>query len=353
MAVCGVAHGCCDDTVTVTSAFGAAGFHLAIVSWLVDLFWVSSTSWTPFHPSPLSFTSHTPRYPPMPTTRSATAAASGTAPKPSSTSKPPASPMRPSVKRSASIASLPTPPQTLHKRRGRGRAHAPVEPIAEEPEEGDLPAVEPPTRSTRSKSRNAVQPVEVKHGRKRQRVDFGPSLCDDDDAVDAPADDANKPSDIVTKPTVEVEEAEEDAFWLDKPSPKKGQSSTMAEPPSPGGLLDQPNRVKVRAPVSPPPSRHRPRPPVTPKAKASGSLFLVAPVTPPRRTLRSGPVRDSGNNPFLEESPGSQLTLSPPNPLSPTPHAEPATLTYVLYVFLIGRINIILNLSVAVAHVLS
>jgi hypothetical protein len=281
---------------------------------------------TPFPPLSSSHT-HTALPNNMPTTRSATAAAIGgpivpVSSKQSASSMP--SPMRKPMKRSSSIASLPTPPRTMHKRRGKGRSsQANVVEIVEENEEEDvLPTVA--AKAPKSKGKSARAPQNIIHGRKRQRVEF--------DVVEEEDDETN-----VTKPKEEDEAAEEESFWLDRP-----QSSTHdAANASPPALLDNPKRVLIRAPVSPPPSTHKHRTaPVTPKARVKATVSVVVPVTPPPRHLRSttkaGPVRDSGNNPFLddEDTPGSQLTMSPPNPKTPTPHVEPATLTYVLLVSL-------------------
>lgn len=84
-----------------------------------------------------------------------------------------------------------------------------------------------------------------------------------------------------------------------------------------------------RAPVSPPPSHRETQtqtvvpPPTTPKAAFA-----------PSSSTKKGklqPVRDSPNNPFLEDSPAS-IMGEPVEPRTPTKHVEKPTLSYVLCV---------------------
>jgi hypothetical protein len=214
-----------------------------------------------------------------------------------------------SLKRSASVASLPTPPRTIRKRsRSRSSAYH----SSDDEVDDALPVVSPHT----SPSQNHHVPEElsvVSH--KRRRID----------AVVAELNAQDR----------------EDAFWLSgapvepqvpKPVPKssrlprsaskaKPPSSSRRRPPTSARRLSQSRAVPASSVpatwslLSPPPTR--PRPPVTP---------------PRQRPSKPMPIRDSPNNPFLvdpSDSPGSV----PSSPVGPrTPIRDKETVHYVLFV---------------------
>ncbi|KAI0263092.1 hypothetical protein BC834DRAFT_889064 [Gloeopeniophorella convolvens] len=212
-----------------------------------------------------------------------------------------------SLKRSASVASLPTPPRTVRKR-SRSRSSAYLS--SDDEADGVLPVVSP-NLSPSGSHRVPEEPVAVSH--KRRRIDAVVAELNAEDG--------------------------EDAFWLagapsqppapTKPKPKSSRSSrpvSKGKPPSSArrGAPTSSRRLSqsraVPAPsapstwslLSPPPTR--PRPPVTP---------------PRRRPAKPMPVRDSPNNPFLvgpSDSPGS-LPSSPAGPRTPQPDRE--TLSYI------------------------
>lgn len=190
------------------------------------------------------------------------------------------------LKRSASVASLPTPPRTHHKRK-----HA--------------------TRSLR-----------------------GDDSDTDPDNISASEAESEKPHNKNKKQRISSSksaDAEEDAFWLSKSDGDVPTTVTASIKHVPPGLIYRrlapvaSTRSVGSAPVSPPPSNRKPVtavPPTTPKSQ---------------RPKRSIPVRDSPNNPFLV-SPASVIedSASPTPSLSPhTPrYQEQPTVTYVLYVSL-------------------
>ena len=217
-----------------------------------------------------------------------------------------------SLKRSASVASLPTPPRTVRKRsRSRGSAYH----SSDDEVDDALPVVSP--HFSPSQSHVPEELGVAPHKRRR---------------IDAVVAELNA-------------EDPEDAFWLtdvpvetqvSKPAPKtsrfprsvskgKPPSSSRRGPPTSTRRLSQSRAVPASsAPttwslLSPPPTRPR------------------RPVTPPRkRPAKPMPVRDSPNNPFLvnpSDSPGSV----PSSPVGPrTPVTDKETIHYVLYVVLLS-----------------
>jgi hypothetical protein len=214
-----------------------------------------------------------------------------------------------SLKRSASVASLPTPPRTVRKRsRSRGSAYHSSDDEA-------LPVVSP--HLSPSQSHHVPEDLSIPTHKRRR--------------IDAVVAELNA-------------EEHEDTFWLSGPPvqrqasqpvpktarisrpPSKGKppSSSRRGPPTSTRRLSQSRAVPASAIpptwslLSPPPTR--PRPPVTP---------------PRKRPAKPMPVRDSPNNPFLvnsSDSPGS-LPSSPIGPRTPVPDKE--TIYYVLYAVLL------------------
>ncbi|KAG5716251.1 hypothetical protein E4T56_gene10814 [Termitomyces sp. T112] len=184
------------------------------------------------------------------------------------------------LKRSASVASLPTPPRTYHKRKHATRSLR-----------GDDSDTDPDQSSA-----GETAPEKSHHKNKKQRTSSSKSA-----------------------------DAEEEAFWLIKSDGDAPSSTAAPTKQVPSGLVYRRLAPATStssvgsAPVSPPPSNRKP--------------IAVAPVTPEyRRPKRSIPMRDSPNNPFLV-SPASIVgnSASPTPSLSPhTPrHKEQPTVTYV------------------------
>ena len=213
-----------------------------------------------------------------------------------------------SLKRSASVASLPTPPRTVRKRsRSRSSAYH----SSDDEVDDVLPVVSPHA----SPSQNHVPEESSVVSHKRRRIDA-----------------------VVAELNAEDRE---DVFWLSgapvepqvpKPGPKssrllrsvskgKPPSSSRRGPPTSARRLSQSRAVPASsAPttwslLSPPPTR--PRPPVTP---------------PRKRPAKPMPVRDSPNNPFLVDPSDSPASV-PSSPVGPrTPVHDKETIHYVLFV---------------------
>lgn len=222
-------------------------------------------------------------------------------------------PSRP-LKRSASaasLASLPTPPQTIqHKGRyahSRSRSRGSGQGSDEDADEDE--ALDSGRGASTSRRR-------LVFGRKRQRTDHLDavlaSLSGEDsenpfwDGAAATGEDASTKGEDRGKTTI--------------------QSSSQS-------IVDSTTRGK--APVSPPPSRrqtsvHQRRQsesaPSTPKTKVRERCGWSDP-----EDTEGDPIRDSPNNPFLDDSPMS-VTAEPIEPRTPTEQAEKPTLAYVLSV---------------------
>jgi hypothetical protein len=197
------------------------------------------------------------------------------------------------LKRSASTASLPTPPRTHHKRT-HSRGHSPG---SDSDSDAEL--------QRGSNDGASLSP------NKRRRT----SLCVKGQT-----------------PT-----AAEDDFWVRSTGNQSPNLSPITRSsPSPVSPAPLAYHIEPKAPVSPPPSRRQ----------VKGRI--ARPVTPKRGTSTSqvdnlsGPVRDSPHNPFLEDSPLTLDGTSPAEPRTPSPStdfAEKPTITYVLYVHLFILFN--------------
>ena len=195
------------------------------------------------------------------------------------------SPKKIPLQRSASTASLPTPPQTHHRRKHSSDTDSDTDggiPC----DTDDLPVAVPADYAVLSRNK------------KRRRVK-GKNRDNDEDKA---------------------------TFWGRNPTvtPKaKPLVQEKRREPSPPSASTSPVPVLFRsgqspkAPVSPPPSRRRP---VTRSVKATSSQ-----VEPPS----SGPVRDSPNNPFLAFSPPSLIDSEPHTPTRSSDFEEKSTITYV------------------------
>jgi len=222
-----------------------------------------------------------------------------------------------SLKRSASLASLPTPPRTHHKR-SRSRARSSV---SHHGSDGSGSASE---LDDHLGSGYAERIKRVKTTRTSK------CISDNDDLSEEESPDRKKRRTLGVLPGHDEDEEDENAFWTGRVGPSLGEKQekgmaradkTEESSPSPAML-----RYHVKAPVSPPPSRRQPL--VQPARAASveredPSTDSVAPVTPPRRLFlrvpspsvadafitptkpkasKIWPKRDSPNNPFLIDS---------------------------------------------------
>ena len=240
-------------------------------------------------------------------------------------------PISKSLKRSASVASLPTPPRTVRKRsRSRGSAYH----SSDDDEVDDaLPVVSP--HFSPSQSHHVLEELGgAPH--KRRRIDAVVAELNAEDREDAfwLADAPVEPQ--VPKP------ASKTSRFPRSVSKGKPPSSSRRGPPTSTRRLSQSRAVPASSCpttwslLSPPPTRPR------------------RPVTPPRkRPVKPMPVRDSPNNPFLvnpADSPGS-VPSSPVGPRTPVPDKE--TIHYVLYVIIPScwhcRSDILLSLAAASA----
>ncbi|KAF8438895.1 hypothetical protein L210DRAFT_3542539 [Boletus edulis BED1] len=188
------------------------------------------------------------------------------------------------LKRSASVVSLPTPPRT-HHRHPRSRARS-------------------STSHHNSDGSGSASEDEIPNPKRRRTHDILPGHDEDED--------------------------DENAFWTGRIGPSCGEKQdrkaaqvdkTEESSPSPAML-----RYRVKAPVSPPPSRRQPLIQPARAASVERDVSLtdsVDPITPPRRLLLRAPSpsvdnafktptkpkvtkilpkRDSLNNPFLVDS---------------------------------------------------
>lgn len=205
-------------------------------------------------------------------------------------------PTRRSLKRSASVASLPTPPRTRHKR-SRGQTRSPVSRHVGGEGHSDDDSVS---------SDNSTYATHI--GRVKSK---------------SSGDEASQPLDLPIKGTSVVfssrndEEDEETAFWMGRKRREDEQGQRESEAGEPLDASPRPAllRYNFKGPVSPPPSRRQPRP--LPNRAVSIEPPPAAPSTPPRRLfLRAPPLRtptlkakrtwpkklpsrDSPDNPFL------------------------------------------------------
>ncbi|EGO03162.1 hypothetical protein SERLA73DRAFT_157968 [Serpula lacrymans var. lacrymans S7.3] len=215
-----------------------------------------------------------------------------------------------SLKRSASVASLPTPPRTHHKRtRSRARSSASNHSSDESGSDpdGDLGggyAARLRAAATRDAAGKTGQSDtgSLAVGSKRRRT--SKVLAGQHD-----------------------EEEDENAFWTGRSGTAttraKGVAATAQDASKEASQSRSPSpallRYRVKAPVSPPPSRRQSQAPVqTQRATTPPLDEPPLPVTPPRRLFaqtakpallsrkksksreKIWPVRDSPNNPFLE-----------------------------------------------------
>ena len=208
------------------------------------------------------------------------------------------------LKRSASTASLPTPPRT-HRKCARGKSKGSCDSGSDDSEDVVLASDD--------------EVLGERHKKRRMG---------------------------------EAKRLDEDAFWLGDPaagleaeaknqqqSGSKSGTTVTAGPSQATPLLYRRRQPQVDvAPVSPPPSHRRPAV-ATPKAFVTRKPATDSPPeTPKTRSSIRRALRDSPDNPFLatpeklvEDTPSSSDSSANPSPHGPL-HEKP-TIAYVLYVF--------------------
>lgn len=207
--------------------------------------------------------------------------------------------VRKNLKRSASTASLPTPPRTYRKPvRGKSKGSCDSD------------------NGTDLASSSDLEGVSESH--KKRRVDGGDS-------------------------------GDEDAFWLNGRSEPTGSNSkttsaTMSKLQTAPWLYRKRNGQTSQVdsvPVSPPPSHRKTKtkfttPKISPTSEVKGPPVTSPPSTPRRYMTRSA-LRDSPDNPFIATP--VKDTSSPPSdsadPSPSTPSYDKPYITYVLYVHLL------------------
>lgn len=257
-------------------------------------------------------------------------------------------PSRP-LKRSASLASLPTPPRTRHKR-SRSKA------------------VSATSRHASEDSGSASELEDDLGGSCAARIDERQRKSEDGTSGDNEGHalvgrKKRRTTDIL--PARDEDEDDENSFWTGRSggaATHGGKKTSVVEDPederSPSPAL---LKYRVREPVSPPPSRRAPQvqlrtSPVQHSRSPPPALFLPKPpVTPPRKPFlralpspsnskakKIWPTRDSPDNPFLAgegeasgwESSDDELPVgeAPERENTPTPapvFEEKPTITYV------------------------
>lgn len=195
---------------------------------------------------------------------------------------------RKSLKRSASTASLPTPPATIENknRYARSLSHASDRESDYETDGNDDDEARPSL---------GIEYTRLNFGRKKQRIE---------------------PLDSVVE-TLSGEDGD-NPFW-DGPATRLDVDDTRERSLSPPM-----RRSRFRAPVSPPPSRRQSSVSKLPRMESLQRLSL-------KEERAVDPIRDSPNNPFLSDSPGS-ASGELIEPRTPTEYTEKPTVTYVLYV---------------------
>ncbi|KAF8838389.1 hypothetical protein BDN67DRAFT_1004314 [Paxillus ammoniavirescens] len=264
------------------------------------------------------------------------------------------------LKRSASVASLPTPPRTRHKRsRSRHLSSASRHGSDDSGSASEL-----------DDDLGGGYSARIKRAKTRSKIK-GTDSQGDHTEDESPDKKKRRTQEVL--PGHDEEEDEEGSFWRgrsghtshEKEHKKPETEKEVDSSPSPALL-----NYRVRAPVSPPPSRRQPQ--IQPARAASveraGSRSTsAAPVTPPRRLFlrpsspsavdafktptkpkatKIWPRRDSPNNPFLvdaneknkqrsewdsddeEEAVGEALVLEGTPTPAPTFEEKP-TITYV------------------------
>lgn len=259
------------------------------------------------------------------------------------------------LKRSASTASLPSPPPTVRRSKSRGSRASAYSSSEDDP--GEPPAMAPraatPTRASLPRL-NLSKIIEEGEDDTEEEEAEGKSKDGEakkDGHPQPPPMKKRRLSDLVTELNSEVKGAseDEDAFWLDlnpphagtnKPSSSSNKPKSKSSVESDAEKKQHPSRVAQASDgayslLSPPPSRARrsKTKAAKPRAASTSVKAILNPraKTQPKLKNPSGvknkvPVRDTDNNPFLSDA------VEPP-PKRQLPYNQIPTLTYVLYVF--------------------
>ena len=218
----------------------------------------------------------------------------------------------------ASLASLPTPPRTIHKRKRSGSRASSIH------ESGDKSDASVSDRQAPGKRRKVVHIQEVE-AREEELFWTGVSPPADKPSTSA------KPGPVTRSATRSPEESPK---MMTRTQYKESRSTIVTGLQSPPPSRRQPAR-KVKKPVTPQPLV-APRTPRTPRT-------LRATTRSPGKTVGKGkfkatkeiPIRDSPSNPFLDDDDESKPLTRPrfrtPEPKVPAlPIEERRTVTYVL-----------------------
>ncbi|THV07373.1 hypothetical protein K435DRAFT_788757 [Dendrothele bispora CBS 962.96] len=229
-------------------------------------------------------------------------------------------PRRP-LKRSASTASLPTPPRTQHRRKKNGRRSRSTK-LSDEDSDGDSPE----NRSTDEED-NAPR-----GNTKRRRISDVQEVDDEDSFWTGAQTQANKtqpgisPSDsarsktLSASSTIPEEEDDEQVPFLFRR--KMNQSTTGVAPVSPPPSNRRRPAAKVAVAVIPPA--------IEEETQASPAVTVAStpPTTPKAQISKGAFMRDSPNNPFLS-SPVDDDELDPVQSSSSPSQQEKETMTFV------------------------
>ena len=218
----------------------------------------------------------------------------------------------------ASLASLPTPPRTIHKRKRSGsRASS----IHESGDESDTSA------SHRNASGKRRKVVHTKEAEAKEEELFWAGVTP---PADKPSTSA-RPGPVTCSTTRSPEASPK---MMTRTQYKESRSTIVTGLQSPPPSRRQPAR-KVKKPVTPQPLvvPRTPRTPRTPRAITRSPGKTVS--KGKSKATKEMPVRDSPNNPFLdvedEFKPLGRPRFKTPEPMAPMlPIEERKTVTYVL-----------------------
>jgi hypothetical protein len=219
----------------------------------------------------------------------------------------------------ASLASLPTPPRTIHKRKRSGSRASSVH------ESGDESDASRPERHALGKRRKIVHTREVEARGRGVVLDGRHSTC-------RQASTSARPGPVTRSTTRSPEESPK---IMTRTQYKESRSTTVTGLQSPPPSRRQPAR-KVKKPVTPQPLvvPRTPRTPRTPRATARSPGKTAG--KGKSKAMKEMPVRDSPHNPFLDDEDESKplAPLRASRRLSQRPQCshleERKTVTYVL-----------------------
>lgn len=244
------------------------------------------------------------------------------------------------LKRSASTASLPSPPPTVRRSKRGSKASVYSDDEAAEPR-SLAPRAGTPSRETLPRLNLA------------KIIEEGENTEEEEEETEKGKDAALPPikrrrlSELVSELNGESKKeiADEEAFWMEKaPAPARAKPSSSRKPRSGASVESEPERKQppreaktasngAYSLLSPPPSRPVRRVRTTARTVATSVKEILNPRAKTQRKLKnpSGvknklPVRDTDNNPFLAS------TIEPP-PKRQLPYNQIPTLTYVLCVY--------------------